>query len=131
MNKLNYNNFVRDNKFGQYNHRHNFDTVTHHKQNDDVIKKLSGALHGTHHTEHSMKLKKILNEIVEKYSEPVETKIDDEPILDFTTIYNRKAEEVIQPIERKSSSNMPKMRAVVELAVSQAKLQAIIKAKKW
>lgn len=125
----------KDNKYGQYSNRHNIDTIKRHKQNHDLVQVITKALQeSTEKSEHSMKLKQILSEIVEKYSEPCdenkEDNVEDDLILDFSEIYNNKAVEKVKPIDTKKDV-VPKMKAIVDLAVSKAKLDKIINNKKW
>ena len=67
------------------------------------------------------------NDLVE--DKPVEKEAELERHLDITEIYNHKSIERVETVETKNIR--PKLLAVVELAISKAKLDKIINKKKW
>jgi hypothetical protein len=125
---------ANQNKFGSFSHKFNLDTIKHHKTNHETAHKIHNALKNvSEQTEHSLKLKKILNDIVDKYAEPSQSIIanKEDVILDFASIYSRKAEEKITPTEIKAIKAEPRMKTVVQLAMSKARMDALIKKKQW
>ena len=122
MNKQIYNNNNK-NKFGHHSSKHNLDICKHHKHNNDLV------------CDHDLvECKPVEKEVeiechLEEHIEIVEKDEEIECHLDITQIYNQKAEERIETVETKNIK--PKLLAVVQLAVSKAKLDKIIGSKKW
>ena len=83
---------------------------------------------GYHSLKHNLdicKHHKLNNDLVQDKPEEKETGCH----LDITEIYTHKAVEIVETVETKNIR--PKLLAVVQLAVSKAKLDQIIGKKKW
>ena len=130
MNKMKHS--ISQNKFGSFSLNSNVKNIQMHHKHNHLIDALTKANQEAKSKEdYHHKLTKILAELLEQHADvtPEEATVtSNEPTLDITTIYN-KSDDV--PTISRDSITMPKMRAVVELAVSRAKLNKIISTKKW
>lgn len=125
MNKFNSNpNVMIQHKFGAISVQHSFNMLKKQKSNSDAT-----FIPINIKQNHVEKLQPVLKEIIDKYTVVIENTTH-EPNVDITEIYKTKAEETINNVETKNIK-MPKFRAVVELAISKAKLDALINKKKW